>query len=464
MKRIAVGLLALAVFGSCGLADQTSQALALADKATSSLAVVAVSMENELGQRTFGGQALCIDAQQGIFMTLSLPAGLKDTDIEECSLLLPREEGKKIKARFLGIDSGTQLGFVQAQETHGCTAVAFKPSSKLQPGQQVVSAGLMTNMAGFPSYLGSAYVSSQLRMPDHIVYITGGTLTGACSPVLTTDGKAVGLVGRQLFLGYRTRTQRGPVGVQLMGVSQTRFFWPVEEFASVLANIPTGGKASRPSWIGVGQFSGVSEEMAEVLGVDEPDRAVKIESVVPGYVGDKAGLKSGDVIVQYNGQKIEQLANPGLTRQNFVRQITRLPAGRTVELTVMRSRKPVQVEVTTQPLPATPSDAPRYLNRAVGFMVRQRVPLETDMDPTAAEGLVVLAVGKNSDAAQAGLRPGDVITQLNGKRYTQIDAFQAAFESSLKAALEANGQWPILKVRRGEGTLDIQVRVTRRQQ
>ncbi|MFP4354319.1 MAG: PDZ domain-containing protein [Phycisphaerae bacterium] len=463
MNRISVCILAMAIAACPVLADETSDALALAQQAVESLAIVAVSMENELGQRTFGGQAVCIDAQQGIFMTMSLPAGLKASDIKECKLILPSREGNRVDAEFLGIDSATQLGFVKAKQAHGAKAISFKKTSQLDPGQQVVSAGLMTSMAGFPSYLGVAYVSSNLRLPDRLIQVTGGTLTGACSPVLTTDGKVVGLVGRQLFMAYQTSTQRGPVGIRLMGVDKTVFFWPVEEFAAVLSNIPTGGQASRPSWIGVGQFAGVSEEMAEVFGVEEPDQVVKIESVVPGYVGDKAGLKSGDVITQYNGQPLEVLANAALTRQNFVRQITRLSAGTEVNLTVLRSRKPIQVTVKTEPLPATPSDAPRYVNRVLGMMVRQRVPLETDMDPTAVEGLVVLGVGENSDAAQAGLRAGDVITQVNGQPVTQVEDFQKLLEPSLKAAAEGSGQWPIIKVSRGEGTLDMQLRISPRQ-
>ena len=455
MSRIGLCALVVAMLSVAPVgADQTADALKMVAAYDQALAVVSVTIENELGKRSFGGQALCINEKPGVFMTLSLPAGLKGSEIKECVLLMPGVEGRKVNATLMGIDSGTGLGFVQTTEEHGRKMVQFAGSSRLEAGQQVVAVGLMTGLAGFPRSLGAAYVSDQMRMPDHLVYVVGGQLPGACSPVFTTDGRAIGLVGRQLPLNSQTATQRGPVRVSLIGEDRTNFFWPVEEFASTLKSIPSTGETSRPSWIGVGQFSDLPENLKMVAGTKDP--AVQIDSVVPGHIGEKAGLKKGDVIVALDGQKLEQLANDTLTRNNFVRKITRLPEGKTITLTVLRSRSPVDIKVTTEKLPATPSDARRYLNTTAGLLIRERVPLETDMDPTATEGLVVMGTSQNGPTQD--LQPGDVIVSLNDQPVRTVDAFRPAFEAALKDG-STTGRWPIVKVRRGEGTLDVQIRI-----
>jgi S1-C subfamily serine protease len=79
------------------------------------------------------------------------------------------------------------------------------------------------------------------------------------------------------------------------------------------------------------------------------------------------------------------------------------------------------------------------------------------MDPDAVDGIVVLATGKDSVAARAGLQPQDVIVQVNAAPVRELTKFKRVLESSIEQATKT-GNWPILKVRRGESTLDVQIR------
>jgi S1-C subfamily serine protease len=436
-------------------AQQEASILKQAYEARKALAIIAVTAENEVGRRNYAGQAVCIDDQAGVFMTLALPTSLKAEDITEAKLLAGADDSKGVAAKLLGIDFGTGLGFVQATEPHTFAKVTFKGSSDVAPADPVSSVGLLTNVQGFEPYVGVAYVAARLRVPEHMAVVTGGNLTGTCSPVFNAEGKAIGLVGKQLPMQYQTQTQRGRAQLNLLGVSQTRCFWPIEEFAHVLKNIPVAGKATRPSWIGVAGFTSVAPEIAEVNAITGP--AVTVGRVVPEYAADKAGLKSGDIIVGIDGQKLEDLATPDLERLEFVRRIVRMPAGKPIELTIVRTGNRKRVSLETQPLPRTPNEAPRYMHRALGLLVRERVALESDMDPDAVDGIVVLATGKDSVAARAGLQPQDVIVQVNAAPVRELTKFKRVLESSIEQATKT-GNWPILKVRRGESTLDVQIR------
>jgi S1-C subfamily serine protease len=436
-------------------AQQHEQMLRLAYESRNALALVTVTVKSELGDRSYAGQALCVDERMGIFMTLALPTSLQAQDVQEVKVMRPGRENQSFEAKLLGIDFGTGLGFVRATQDHPFEAIAFKGSSDLNPGDPVASVGLLTSIQSLDPYVGMGYVAATLRVPGHMAFLTGGSLTGQCSPVFNAQGKAIGLVGKQLPMQYETQTSRGTARLSMLGLSQTKCFWPIEEFVHVLTNIPVAGEATRPSWIGVAGFNTVSPEIAEVEGIDNP--AVSVGKVVPGYAAEEAGLKSGDIIVACEGKPLEDLATSDLERMNFVQRIVRMEAGKKLELAVVRGGRRIALNVQTQPLPKTPSEAPRYLHRPLGLLVRQRVPLEADMDPGAVEGIVVMAVGKNSLASRIGLQNEDVIVQINGRDVTEVSQFKALLESSLAAAKDS-GAWPILKVRRGENIVDVQVR------
>jgi serine protease Do len=167
---------------------------------------------------------------------------------------------------------------------------------------------------------------------------------------------------------------------------------------------------------------------------------VLVEEVGTDSPAEKAGLKTGDVIVDFDGEKVRS------TRQ-FTRLVQETPAGRKVQATVLRdgqrttvtlepresdvfrafdglSRLDDQTHVWTMPptLRATPAPAPRAFEFEDFFgrgSTRLGVTL-TELSPQLAtyfgakEGVLVSSVSENSAAAKAGLKAGDVITAFNG--------------------------------------------------
>ncbi len=452
-------LLILLVIGLCGAlsrADQTSEVLgAMAQKGEKSLVQVNGVYEDETGKNPLTGMGICImtdSGNHGVFMTLAFEPAMKPEFIKNLEVVMPGVDGKTLPAKLLGVDPETGIGFVKSTQAHQWAPIKFA-AAKLAHGKQVFSVGLMDKNNAHEVYVGTAYVSSVVRVPQQVAYLTGGRLTGVGSAVFDEDGNAIGLVGRQLFLDYQTATRRGTASLPLRSKQEASFFTPVEEFAHVIQNIPSSPQQVRTlPWTGALGFGKVTEEYAEIAEIKRP--AVKVEKVVPGSPADKQGLAERDVIVALNGKPIEELATPELTARNFAIKLLRFNVGDTIRLTVLRGDKTKNITIKLVPMPTRPYEAPRYISRKLGFAVRERVMLDKHTREDAAAdtaGLIVIGVAANSPADEAGLRSGDVITTIQKQAVDTVDAFRQILEA-------AEGGRVTLLVRRGDEDMGITLR------
>jgi S1-C subfamily serine protease len=460
MKRwLALGLVLLACAPMVAQADTPKFLADMVAKNAGSLAVVQYTVEIETGNRTVMGQAICIlnDKGLGMFLTTAIDSRMRVESLKDFQLITPGIDGKKIKAKLLGVDPWTGMGFVQATEKFEWQVVKFSPTSKLALGQEVGSVGLMMGDPSFPVYVGDAYVSCMIREPGDLVYVTGGRLTGMCSPVFAPDGRAVGIVGNQPFMGFQVPNQQGQtMNMQMRSQQESAFFTPVEEFVQVLDNIPADGKIARLPWMGINKFEAVGPDLADILKLDKP--AIKIDEVIPDQPAAKAGLANRDIITAVDGKPLEKLATPELTVRNFVRKIMRMRAGEVLKLTVLSGQKTKEVSVTLADMPTRPDEAKQYFNKAIGILVREKVMLDDFLDKgdsTKAPGLIVLGMVKASASAVAGLNGGDVITNVNNQPVKTCDTFKTIVEKSLASSPSA----PIsFLVRRGEQAQVITVK------
>lgn len=183
------------------------------------------------------------------------------------------------------------------------------------------------------------------------------------------------------------------------------------------------------SYLGVGVLD-VSDEKAKALGMKDP-QGVEITHVDEDSPAAKAGVKQGDIIVEYNGQRVEGNAQ-------FVRMVQETPVGRKADLQVWRNGskqtitatigsrtdRPMVFAVPGAPMPPMPSvsvmipDTPHDM-----FSWRSTIlGVETEsLNSQLAEffgvkeGVLVRAVTKGSSAETSGLKAGDVITKIDGQ-------------------------------------------------
>ena len=429
MRAVWMTAVLLAV-APASVADTEALLAKVAESHTSALAVVRSVIQDPTGTRTVLGPGVCIDPT-GVLMTLSIDRRMRVQAIKKIDVILPGVEGKTLPATLMGIDPVTGLAFVRAEGEHAWSAVRFATPTNLSVGRQVVSVGLMTAQAGFTPYVGAAHVSTTIRTPARLVYVTGGKLSGPGSPVFDADGRAVGIVGSQAFVKHEMRGRRGTMNVDLKNSYETAFFLPTEEFSHALKDMPSTGRSRRVPWLGANKFQALTGEKAKALSVGA---AVMIEDLIPGQPAAEAGLTEGDVIVALNGQPIERLATPMLTTQNFLRDVMRLSAGQQTSLTIVRDDKTYRKPVTLSAMPTLPSEARQYCHTRLGLWVREKVMLDRylgNKPSAAADGMVVVGFVKGSPAAGTGMLPGDMVTEVQGCPVSTVDRIRQVLAEAI---------------------------------
>jgi len=435
MNRVKFLIAAAVVMTACtSTYAGTKETLAnISRRFSGALVVFECKLDDERGINTIGGQAICI-ADSGIFMTLSLNTQITPDSLSEFKIILPGGKDKTIKARLMGIDLETGIAFIKATENHDWKVVQFATKSNLTPGKEVFSLGLMPAKFGNEPYLGTGYVSSVVRAPGKLVYITGGKLTRSGSPVFNADGEAIGIVGRQLYLNYVMAINQRNVNASMYGQQETTFFTPVEEFVHVLKKIPASPDlVRRMPWLGTFRLEIVSDILAETMDLKTP--GIMLDDVVPGYAAAKAGLKARDVIISVNGKTIEKLPTPELTAQNFARMINRMKVGDNLLFEIIRGTDTISATVTLGKTPLQPHEAKRYISRKLGFGARERVLVDKYMakdESAELEGVVVYFAITRLPAASAGVKRGDVITAVNDRNIATARELEEVISESLK--------------------------------
>ncbi len=194
---------------------------------------------------------------------------------------------------------------------------------------------------------------------------------------------------------------------------------------------------ARP-WLGV-RVQPVTADLSRALGQAAPT-GLSITEVYPGGSADRAGLRQGDVILSVDGAAINDES-----ALNF-RLATERP-GQAAQLRLLRDRREQQLAVRLEPAPERPARDERQLpprQPLAGVTVINLSPAVADqngLDPFVKPGPIISALPRDSFAAQAGFRPGDVVREVNG---VEIDS-TAELSTTLA---EADG-WRIVVERGG---------------
>jgi serine protease Do len=192
------------------------------------------------------------------------------------------------------------------------------------------------------------------------------------------------------------------------------FAIPVNLTRDVMQDLIKEGHVTR-GYLGV-MIQDLTPALAKQFNVKQTGGAL-IGDVTPDSPAEKAGLKSGDVIVEFNGKKVTNSRHLKL-------DVARLHPGEKAEAVVMRDGSTKRIDISVGELPGTErlakgdsqskSDDTGTLNGVtVGDLDRQaRQQFEL---PANIKGAVVTEVAPDSPAAEAGLKPGDVIQEINKK-------------------------------------------------
>jgi serine protease Do len=223
------------------------------------------------------------------------------------------------------------------------------------------------------------------------------------------------------------------------------FAIPSNTAAYVMQDLRESGRVRR-GFIGAQLGDVTYESLRELKLPEEVVDGVVIEAVQEGGPAAKADLKKGDIVTKVDGRVITSVAG----MRNAVAMVR---PGKTLDLDVYRNGKPLQIRITVeeqtdQKLAAmSPTTTIEELKITVEPL-NAALAKELDVDDIDS-GLVVVAMERRGKAAQLGLRPGDIITEVNGKAVSQ--------GAEMLEAIGSDTDRLLLKVRRGNSEMVLRL-------
>jgi serine protease Do len=335
---------------------------------------------------------------------------------------------REFKARLIGADKRTDVAVVKI-EASGLPAVKVGDVSRLKVGEWVMAIG---SPFGLENSVTAGIVSAKQRdTGDYLPFIQTDVAINpgnSGGPLINMRGEVVG-VNSQIYSrsgGY-------------MGIS---FAIPMDEAVRVSDQLRASGRVTRGR-IGV-QIDQVTKEVAESLGLGKPLGAL-VRGVESGSPAEKAGVEAGDIITRFDGKTIEKASDlprfvgsikPG-TRTTF----TVFRRGANKELSVVIGEPEPEKAVARKPADREDKAKPSASVQLLGLSVSELA--EAQKKELKIRGGVKVDAATEG-AARAGLREGDVITQVANQEVLSVKDFDAVV-----ARLEKGKPVSIL-FRRGE--------------
>jgi serine protease Do len=231
-----------------------------------------------------------------------------------------------------------------------------------------------------------------------------------------------------------------------MGLS---FAIPVDVAIDVVQQLKTKGKVSR-GWLGI-LIQDVNRELAESFGMKQPRGAVVLR-VLPDSPAAKAGFKVGDVVVDFNGNKIIRSSDLPLA-------VGQTAIGSKSNVTVIREGKNKTLRVTIAELPSEeeladqrPAEKGKAESDKLGLRVQSLTAEQRKQLDLGKRGVVVRSV-ESGPGRSAGIRPGDVILMINNQDVTSAEQF-----AKLVKQLPEGKSVPVL-IQRGEAPVFLPLKI-----
>ena len=335
---------------------------------------------------------------------------------QEIKVLLSNK--KDYNAKLIGADPKTDIAVIKI-DGKGLTALPWGDSNKLKVGEIVFAIG---NPFGLNQTVTMGMISAVGRANVGIADYEDFIQTDAAINPGNSGGALINARGE--LIGINTAILSRTGGYQGIG-----FAVPSSMARQVMDSLVKYKKVVR-GWLGI-SIQEVTSDLAEEFGVKDLKGAL-VSGVIKGSPAEKAAIKQGDVILQYNGKVVEDTGH----LRNMVSQT---PIGTKVHVKLLRQKKEVEVDVVIAELPKKMAEAPSQNSEEseenqeessalTGLVVRELTPdLAARLGIDENEnGVVVVKVDTDSKLFEAGIRPGDIVLQINQKNIATIEDYKKA--------------------------------------
>ncbi len=344
----------------------------------------------------------------------------------EVNVTLP--DKREFKGRIIGADPKTDLAVVKINATD-LPAISWGDASRLQVGEYVLAVG---NPFGLNSTVTLGIVSAVGRGHMGITQYEDFIQTDAAINPGNSGGALVNTKGELVGINTAIFSQSG--GYQGVGFAvSTTMAKPIYE------SLVKSGKVVR-GYLGI-SIQDLNQDLAKSFNIKDSKGALISDVREDGPAG-QAGLKQGDVIIEYHGTPVED----GVALQRLV---TRTSVGTKVPLKLIREGHELEmtVKIGEQPDEAKVAKVEKAeTDTALSGLAVEDLDQETakELGLNGKRGVVVTKVAPDSEAEKAGLMPGDVIREINRQPIKSVKDFQKA-----TAGVEKGGNVLILVNRRG---------------
>jgi serine protease Do len=354
--------------------------------------------EREQQQRSLGSGVM-VDSS-GVALT-NAHVVERATDIEVVTA-----DGKKHKAKVVGTDRRTDLAVLRLQGGGPYRAAALGDSDRLKVGDWVLAIG---SPFGLQQTVTAGIISAKGRS------LTGGAFddflqTDAAINPGNSGGPLVNMNGEVVGINSAILSRSGGnVGIG--------FAIPVNMAKRIYTELVAKGKVTR-GWLGV-SIQPLTPELAKSFGLKEA-KGILISDVVSESPAEKAGVQAGDIIIEFDGKKLD---GP----QDLQRAVANASPGKAMPMTLWRDKgnKTVEIRIGETPDDAVALKSGNRGKSLLGLEVRPITPeIARQLNLRNTEGVVVARVDDDSAAAEAGLLRGDVIREVNRQRVRSLQEYE----------------------------------------
>jgi serine protease Do len=337
-------------------------------------------------------------------------------------------DGRELKGEIKGLDEKVDLALIKISDKDKLPFAELGDSDALEVGEWVMAIG---NPFGLSHTVTAGIVSAKGRVigngpyDDYIQTDASINPGNSGGPLFSAHGKVVG-INTAIIAGAG-----GGIG----------FAIPVSMAKTVVSQLRDSGKVTR-GYLGV-RFQPLTADLAKSFGLDS-EKGALIASVEKDTPAERAGLKAGDVILEYDGKQI----NEGNELPRFV---AATPIDKKVKLSIFRDGKKQEVSLVVGKLKdggSETSSGGSNENDRIGITVEELNKEKAErLGLRESKGLVISEVKPGSSAEDSGVSPGSIIIEINGQRPETLATFNAV------AAKVAKGEVVRLLLRRPDNSV-----------
>jgi serine protease Do len=322
-------------------------------------------------------------------------------------------DGRGFEARVIGRDPKTDIAIIKIDAKGDLPSAPLGDSDRLEVGEWVMAIG---NPFGLDSTVTSGIVSAKGRHIgagpyDNFIQTDASINPGnSGGPLINLRGEVVG-INTAIF-----SQSGGNIGIG--------FATPINSAKEIVPELKSKGKITR-GWLGV-SIQNVTPDLANTLGL-EKSRGALVAEVLKDGPAERAGIKVGDVIVDFDGTEIKD-------SNELPAIVARTRPDKQVRVKLLRDKKELSIPVTINELKETAVVASAKGEKGeLGLTVQKMTPeLAESLNLDKAQGVVITSVEPGSAADEAGLQKGDVIVEVDRKPVRDVGDFRKALSNVKK--------------------------------